>query len=97
MTLLGELVAEILVDEGVDGDGSLTLALALLTLRTALPLFLHPRLPFLLLLTVVGNPVEQGAQVLRLEGKYGGFGKDGAAAHVYEGGVLRVAFHVRDP
>lgn len=65
-----------------------------LNLLGSVLLLFQPLGPFLLLLAVFGDPVDEGAQVLAFECENGGLGENGTAAHVDETGVLRVVLHL---
>lgn len=56
----------------------------------------EPLLPVIFLFTIVRNPVEQSTQVLGLGGLDGGFGQNGAAAHLHETLILLVVLHFKN-
>lgn len=91
VSLLLQFLTELLIDQMVDTLNGLTLPLSWLW---RILLLFEPLRPFFLLLAMIRDPINEGAQIFALECQNGSLGEDWTAAHVDETGVLWVVLHL---
>ena len=90
MSFFLKYFAEFFIYEMIDGLISFSFTLFFLS---SLFLFLQPLFPLIFFLTVLRDPVEEGAQILGFGFTDSGFTEDSATAHLYETRILCIVLH----